>query len=189
MKSYHHGQESGEKDSKLILVHVQFVVIVVQSPSRVRLFVTPGTSAHQAFQSFTISQNSLKLMSIESVMPSNHLILCYPLLLLPSIFPSIRVFSSESTLCIRWPKYWSFSFTSVLPMNFQGWFPNQDWLVWSPCCPRDSQESSATPQFKTINSSKLSLLYDTAFISTHDYWKTHSFDYVDLCLQSDVSAF
>ena len=135
MKSYHHGQESGEKDSKLILVHVQFVVIVVQSPSRVRLFVTPGTSAHQAFQSFTISQNSLKLMSIESVMPSNHLILCYPLLLLPSIFPSIRVFSSESALCIRWPKYWSFSFN---PSNEHWIFMklNEYWIFMklNGCC-------------------------------------------------------
>ena len=77
--------------------------------SRVHLFVTPWTAAHQAFLSITISQNLLKLMSIKSVMPSNHLILCCPLLLLPSIFPGIRVFSKESVLCIRWPKYCSFS--------------------------------------------------------------------------------
>ena len=76
----------------------------------------PWTAACQAFLSFTISQSLLKLMSIESVMPSNQLILCHPLLLLPSIFPSIRVFSSESALCIRWPKYWSFSF-SIRPSN------------------------------------------------------------------------
>ena len=78
--------------------------------------MTPWTAAHQASLSITNSQSSLKLMSIESVMPSNHLILCHPLLLLPSIFPSIRVFSSESALCIRWPKYWSFSF-SISPSN------------------------------------------------------------------------
>ena len=85
--------------------------IVVQSLSCVRLFATPWTTAHQASLSFTIFWSLLKLMSIESVMPSNHLILCHPLLLLPSIFHSIRVFSNESTLCIMWPRYWSFSFS------------------------------------------------------------------------------
>ena len=84
---------------------------VVQSLSLVRLFVTPWTAACQASLSITISQSLLKLMPIESLMPSNHLIFCHPLLLLPSIFPSIRVFSNESALCIRWPKYWSFSFS------------------------------------------------------------------------------
>ena len=79
--------------------------------------------------SFTISQSLLKLMSIESVMPSNHLILCRPLLLLPSIFPSIRVFSNESAFHIRWPKYWSFSFNISLPMNIQDWFP-LGWIGW-----------------------------------------------------------
>ena len=88
----------------------------VQLLSHVRLFVTPWTAAHQAFLSITNSQSLLKFMSIESVMPSNHLILCQPLLLPPSIFPSIRVFSNESVLCIRWPKYWSFSF-SISPSN------------------------------------------------------------------------
>ena len=85
-----------------------------QSLSRVQLSATPWAAAHQASQSFTISRSLLRLMSIESVMPSNHLILCRPLLLLPSIFPSIRVFSNESVLCIRWPKYWSFS---ISPSN------------------------------------------------------------------------
>ena len=88
----------------------------VQSLSRVRLFVTPWTAARQASLSITNSQSLLKLTSIKSVMPSNHLILCHPLLLLPSIFSSIRVFSSESVLRIRWPKYWSFSFT-ISPSN------------------------------------------------------------------------
>ena len=87
-----------------------------QSLSCVRLFATPWTTAHQASLSITNSQGSSKPMSIESVMPSNHLILCHPLLLLPSIFPSIRVFSSESVLHIRWPNYWSFSF-SISPSN------------------------------------------------------------------------
>ena len=88
----------------------------VQSLSRVWLFTTPWTAACQVSLSFTIFQSLLKLTSIESIMPSNHLILCCPLLLLPSIFPSIRVFSNESVLCIRWPKYWSFSF-SISPSN------------------------------------------------------------------------
>ena len=95
----------------------------VQSLSHVWLFATPWTAAHQASLSITNSWSLLKLMSIESVMPSNRLILCHPLLLLPSIFPSIRGFSNESALCIRWPKYWSFSFNISfnLPMNTQGW--------------------------------------------------------------------
>ena len=92
------------------------VLYVVQSLSRVRLFVTAWPAAHQASLSFTISWSLLKLMSVESVMPSYHLILCRPLLLLPLVFPSIRVFSNESALRIRWPKYWSFSF-SISPSN------------------------------------------------------------------------
>ena len=88
----------------------------VQSLSHVRLFVTPWTVAHQASLSITSSQNLLKLMPIQSVMPSNHLSLCHPLLFLPSVFPSIRVFSNESVLHIRWPKYWSFSFC-ISPSN------------------------------------------------------------------------
>ena len=88
----------------------------VQSLSHVQLFVTPWTEAHKASLSITNSRSLLKLMSIESVMPSNHLILCPPLLLLPSIFPKIKIFSNESALRIRWPKYWSFSF-SISPFN------------------------------------------------------------------------
>ena len=99
------------------------ITIVVQSPSHVQLFVTPWTAAHQASLSFTISQSLLKFMCIESVMPSNHLILCHPLLLLPSIFPSIRVFSNESTLPMRRPKTGASASALVLPVNIQGWFP------------------------------------------------------------------
>ena len=91
-------------------------VVVVQSLSRVQLFVTPWAAAHQASLSFTNSQSLLKLMSMESAMPINHLILCHPLLLLPSTFPNIRGFSNESVLHIRWPKYWSFSY-SISPSN------------------------------------------------------------------------
>ena len=113
-------------------------------------FVTPWTAARQASLSITNSQSSLKLMSIELVMPSNHLILYCPLLLLPSIFPSIKVFSKESALCIRWPKYWSFSF-NISPSNeHSGLISSRRSLVRSPCSPRDSQPSSPTPQFKSI---------------------------------------
>ena len=117
--------EKKNLDFSLIL----YSVSSVQSLSRVWLFVTPWTAAHQASLSITTSQSLLKLMSIESVMPSNHLILCCPLLPLPSIFPSIRVFSNQSVLCIRWAKYWSFSF-SISPFNeYSGLISfRMDWL-------------------------------------------------------------
>ena len=104
--------------------YIQYPVIKhqwnsVQSLSHVQLFVIPWTAACQASLSITNSQSLLKLMSIELVMPSRHIILCHPLLLLPSVFPSIRVFANESALRIKWPKYWSFSSASVLPMNTQ----------------------------------------------------------------------
>ena len=102
----------------------------VQSLSRVRLFVTPWIAARQASLSITNSQSSLRLTSIESVMPSNHLILCRPLLLLPPIFPSIRVFSNESTLHMRWPKYWSFSFSIILSKEIPGLISfRMDWEI------------------------------------------------------------
>ena len=101
----------------------------VQSLSHVRFFATPWTAAHQASLSITNSQNPHKPMSIESVMPSNHLILCHPLLLLPSIFPSIRVFSNEAALCISWPKYWHFSFNISTSNEHPGLiFFRMDWL-------------------------------------------------------------
>ena len=118
-------------------------------------------AAHQASLSITNSWSLLKLMPIELVMPSSHLMLCHHLLLPPSIFPSIRDFSNESALHIRWPKYWSFSF-NISPSNeYSGLISFRvDWLlVGSPCSPRDSQESSPTPQFKSINSSALSFIY------------------------------
>ena len=100
----------------------------VQSLSRVRLFVTPWIAACQASLSITNSQSSLRFMSIESAMPSGHLILCRPLLLLPPIPPSIRVFSNESTLCMRWPKYWSFSFSIIPSKEIPGLIFRMDWL-------------------------------------------------------------
>ena len=124
---------------------------------------TPGFPVH------TNSRSLLKLMSIESVIPSNHLILCHPLLLLPSIFPSIRVFSNELVLHIRWPKYWSFRFSISPSSEYSGLidFP-YDWLAGSPCSPRNSQDSSPTPQFKSINSLALSFLYSPILISIID---------------------
>ena len=135
----------------------------------------------------TNSRGLLKLMSIESVMPSNHLILRWSLLLLPSIFPIIKVFSNESALHIRWPKYWSFSF-SISPsseysdlISFRiGWF---DLLAV-----QGTLKSSPAPQFKSVNSLAINFLYGPIFTSIHDYWKNHSFDYMALCWQSDVSA-
>ena len=134
----------------------------VQLLSRVRLFATPRTAARQATLSITNSWSLLRLTSIESVMPSNHLILCHTLLLLPSIFPSIRVFANESALRIWWPKYWSFSFNIGPSSEYSGLISfRKSGLVVSPCSPRDSQESSPTPQFKSINSLALSFLYSS----------------------------
>ena len=112
-----------------ILSHINKAISSVQSLSHVWLFATPRTAAHQASLSITNSQSLLKFISIESMMPSNHLILCHPFLILPSIFPSIRVFSSESALRIRWPKYWSFSL-SISPSNeYSGLISfRSDWL-------------------------------------------------------------
>ena len=159
-----------------------FLYVVVQSLSRVQLFVTPWIAAYQASLSFTNSQSLLKLMSIELVMTSNHLILCHPLLLLPSVFPSIRVFSHESALHIRWPKYWSFSF-SISPSNEYSVLISfrMDWL--------DLLAVHGT--LKSLlqhHSSKTSILWHSAFFMVQ-LWKNHSFDYMDLCWQSNVSAF
>ena len=139
----------------------------VQLLSCVRFSATPWTATCQASLSITNSR-LLRLMSIESVMLSNHLILCHPLLLLPSIFPSIRVFSNESVLCIRWPKYRSFSFSISPSSEYSGLISFRvDWLE-IPCCPRHSQESSPASQFKSINSSVLSLLDGPTLTSTHE---------------------
>ena len=158
----------------------------VQLLSCVWLFATPWDAVSQASLSITNSQSLLKLISIKSVMPSNHLILCHPLLLPPLIFPSIRVFSNESVLCLRWPKYWSFS---ISPSNeYSGlisfW---TDW--WDLLAVQGTLESSPIPQFRSINSLVLSFLYGSTLISIHDYWKNHSIDYTDLCQLSNVSAF
>ena len=137
--------------------------------------VTLWTAACQASLSITNSQSLLKLISIELVMPSDHLILSHPLLLLPSVFPSIRVFSNESVLHIRWTKYWNFSFNICHASEYWALISFRiDWLDL--CCPKDSQESSPTPQFKSINSSALNFLHSPTLTSIHDYWKNHSLD-------------
>ena len=150
--------------------------------------MTQWTAARQASLSITNSQSLLKLMSIESVMPSNHLISCCPLLLLPLIFPSIRVFSSESVLHIRWPTCCSFSFSISSSNKYSGLISfRMDWL--------DLLAVQGT--LKSLlqhHSSKASILQHSAFfivqlISMHDYWKSYSFDYMDFCWQSNVFAF
>ena len=123
MEFIHKSQIFGRLYFSDFVTHIWENVVVVQLHSHVRLFTTPWTAAGQASLSFTISQSLLKLMSIELMMPFNYLILCRPLLLPLSIFPSIRVFSDELALCIRWPKYWSFSYSISPSKNIQGWFP------------------------------------------------------------------
>ena len=143
----------------------------VQLLSYVWLFATLWTAAHQASLSITNSGSPHKSMSIESVMPSNYLILCHPLLFLPSIFPSIRVFSNESALHIRWPKYWHFSF-NISPSNEHPKLISfrMDWL--DPLAVQGgTEESFPTLQFNSINSSVLSFLYSPTLTCMHDYWK------------------
>ena len=162
---------------KEVVVHIHNGIFSsVQSLSCVRLFATPWITARQASLSITNSQSSLKLTSIKLVMPSSHLILCHPLLLLPPIPPSIRVFSNESTLCMRWPKYWSFSFSIIPskehpgPVSFR-----MDWL--------DLLAVQGT--LKSLlqhHSSKASILWCSAFFTvqlSHPYMttgKNHSLD-------------
>ena len=150
----------------LLATYAQFSRSVVSNSA------TPWTAAQQASLSDTNSQSLLKLMSIESVMPSNYLILCHALLLPPSIFPSINVFSKESVLRVRWSKYWNFSFIISPFDEYSGLISFRMDPLGSPCCPRDSHESSSTPQFKSINYSALSFLYSPTLTSMHDYWRT-----------------
>ena len=147
----------------------------VQSLSGVRLFVTPWIAARQASLSITSSRSSPKLMSIESVMPSSHLILYRPLLLLSQIPSNIRVFSNESTLHIGDQHIGVSASASVLPMNTQDWSP-LGWTGWISLQSKGSQEFSPTPQFKSINSSALSFLHSPTLKSIHDHWKNHSLD-------------
>ena len=162
----------------LYMSHVNTVSSVqsLSSVASVRLFATAWTAAQQASLSIASSRSLLKLMAIELVMPPNHLILHHPLLLPPSIFLSIRVFSNESVLPIRWPKYWSFTF-SISPSNeYSGLISFRiDWLDLL-AVQETLKGSSPTPQFKSINSSAFSFLYSPTLTSVHDYWKNKSFD-------------
>ena len=143
---------------------VEWMLLLI-SGSVVSDSATPWTAAHQASLSFTISQSLLKLMSTELVMPSNHLILCHPPFLLPSIFPSIRVFSNESAVHIRWSKYWSFSFSISPSSEYSGLISSSiDWFDLFAV--QGTLKSLPVPQFKSINSSALSLLYGPAHIYT-----------------------
>ena len=164
-------------------------LVVVQLLSLIWLLVTPWTAACQGSLSFTISWSLLKFISIELVMLSNHLLLYCLLLLLPSIFPSISVFSNELTLHIRdqniGASTWLFLNNNNLPMIIQGWFPLRLTGLIS-LQSKDSQESSPAPQFESISSSVLCLLYGPTLTSICDDWKNHSFDYMDLCQQSNV---
>ena len=155
--------------------------IVVQSLSHVRLFATLWTAACQASLSFTITQSLFKLMAIESVMTSNHLILCCPFNCFQS-FPGNGLFQWIGS-SHPWPKYWRFNFINI---------PSDEYLGLVSF--RISLQSKGlsrvpTPQLKSINSSALSFLYTPTLTSIHDHWKNHSFDYADLCQQSAVSAF
>ena len=145
----------------------------VQSLSHVWLFATPWIAACQASLSITNSRSLPKLMSIKSVMPSSHLILRCPLLLLPPIPPSIRVFYSESTLCMRWPKYWSFSF-SIGPSNEHPGLISfrMDWLDLLAV----QGTLKSLLQHHCSNSSVLSFLHSPTVTSIHDHWKNHSLD-------------
>ena len=147
----------------------------VQLLSCVQFFATPWSVARQASLSITNPQSLLKLMSIESVIPSSHLILCRPLLLPPSIFPSVRVFSNESVLHIRLPKYWSFSF-SISPSNeYSGLIP----LGWTGLISLQSQGLSRVFSNTTVQKHQFfraQLLCSPILTSIHDYWENHSFD-------------
>ena len=147
----------------------------VQSLSHVRLFATPWITARQASLSIINSRSLLRLTSIESVMPSSQLILCRPLLLLPPIPPSIRVFSNESALHMRWSKYWSFTFGIIPSEEIPGLISyRMDWLDLFAV--QRTVKSSPTPQSKSINFLVLSLLHSPTVTSMRDYWKNHSLD-------------
>ena len=172
---YHRGCYQGSKHlGCLFEMGLSDQIRTDQSLSHVRLFVTPWIAALQASLSITNSWSSLRLMSIESVMPSSHLILCCPLLLLPPIPPSIRVFSNESTLRMRWPKYWSLSFSIIPSKEIPGLISfRMDWLdllaVQGTLKSLLQHHSS-----KSINSLALSFLHSPTLTSICDYWKNHS---------------
>ena len=148
----------------------------VQSLSRVRLFATPWTASRQASLSITNSWSLPKLMFIELVMPSNHLILCCPLLLLPSIFPNIRVFSNESALRMRWPKYWSFSFNISPSIEHSGLISFRMDCLDLPEVQGTLKSLLQHHTSKALISLALSFLHSPTLTSIHDHWKNHSLD-------------
>ena len=157
----------------------------VQLLSHVRLFVTSWTAAHQASLSITNSQSLLRLSRLCNPTISSSDV---PFSSCPQSFPASGSFPVSQFLASGGQSIGVSVSASVLPMNIQDWLP-LGWTGWTPCSPRDSQESSPTPQFKSINSSALSFLYSPNLTSIHDYWKNHSFDWMDLCWESNVSAF
>ena len=179
----------------------QLQSIVVQSFSPVLLFAAPWTAACQSSLSLTISQSLLKLMSVELMMPSNHLILCRPLLLLPSVLPSIRVFSNELVVLIRWPKYWSFSISpsrNNAEYSRLNWIFKVQWVFKVDFSRIDCTDFLAVQgilksllQHHNLQASILwySVFFMVQLTSVHDSWKNDSFDSMNLCRQSDVSAF
>ena len=160
---------SAHQPRDICAVPASVVVAVVQLLSHVQLCdpincSTPG---------FPVLHHLLGFTQGDAIWPSHSLLPTSP----PAFsLSTIRVFSSELALRIKRPKYWSFSFSINPSSEYSVLIPLQDWLVWSPCCPRNSQESSLTPQFRSINSSALSLLYGPTLASKHDYWKSHSSD-------------
>ena len=148
----------------------------------------PRTAAWLVSLSLRISWSLLKFMSIESVVPSKHLMLCCPLLLPLSIFPRIRIFPMNQLFRSGGQSIGASASASVLPMNIEAWFPLGLTCLRS-CCTRDSKASFLAPHFKSINSSAVSLLNDPTLTFIHDDLKNHNFDYMDFCQQSDVSAF
>ena len=162
---------------------LQGISSVIQSLCHVQLFTAPWTAAHQASPSIANSWSRLTLMCIESVMPSSHLILCHPLLLLPSVFPSIRVFFNQSILRTRWTKYWSFSFSISPSEEYSGLISfRMDWLdllaVQGTLKSLLQHHSSKAPILRcsAFFIKKLSLTETPTLTSIHDYWKNHSFD-------------
>ena len=156
------------------LISVKYFCTSVQSLSCVWLSATPLTAALQVSLSITNSQSLLKLISIESVMSTIHLILCHPVHFPPWILSHIRVFSNESLLHIRWPKYWIFSFSISRSNEYSGLISFRIYWFDLLNSARDSQEPSPTPQFKNIHSSTLCFLYSQTLTSIHDYWKNDS---------------
>ena len=173
--------------NQLWIYNLAIFVIVVKSLNRVQLFVTHSLTC-QAPLSFITSQSLFKFISIELVMLSNHLILCHPLLLLPSTFPSIRVFANESALHIWWPNYWSFSFSISPSSGYSGLISFRiDWFALL------AIQGTLKNLLQHYNS-KASILRHSAFFLANSHTHTwlpanHNFDYMDLCWQSNVSAF